>query len=97
MNKMKRRWKNLKQLDLAEQKHVNCIRIHKTETPSHRNKKIELCLNLLDEGRDFVTEARTVDRSRRYDIYLLDSGDVWEIETDHGVEKSDSTYTFYVD
>ncbi len=96
MGDVKRRWRHLKRLDISEQKHVNCIRVHRGETPSHRNKKIELCLELLDGGRDFVTEARNRDRSRRYDIYLLDSGDVWEIETDEGVEKSDADFVFYV-
>ena len=28
---------------------------------------------------------------------LLDSGDVWEIETDKGVKKEDADYVFYLD
>jgi len=94
MSRVKRRWRHLKRLDRSEFKHVNCIRVHRSGTERHRDKKIELCLELLDRGVDFVTEAKSGDR--RFDVYRLDSGEVWEIEADEDREKDDAGYTFYV-
>jgi len=44
-------------------------------------KKVELCWDLMQEGKHFITEARFKNRDLRADIYVLDDDEIWEIET----------------
>ena len=57
---------------------VNEIRIGNNESSAHRDKKIEICTELLKSGKCFVTEAIFVNGGRA-DILVLDDFRVVEI------------------
>jgi len=59
-------------------RHVNCIRLHKNTTLKHRNKMVEICNWMLDNGYDFVTEAKFKEGGRA-DIVCLDEGVAYEV------------------
>jgi len=66
-------------------KHINCIRIHATESKKHFMKKAGICYDLFKQGHDFLTEAWTTDRKQRFDI--LDLTDDIDIEIETGKSK----------
>jgi hypothetical protein len=57
---------------------VNEIRIGNNESSAHRDKKLEVCTELLKQGKHFVTEAIFVNGGRA-DILVLDDFRVIEI------------------
>ena len=62
-------------------KHINCIRIHPTETWAHLKGKVEYCHRLYKERKPFLTEVWTADHKQRFDILdILDNNNI-EIET----------------
>ena len=60
--------------------HRNCIRLSPANSLKHEMKKAELCYELLKEGKEFITEARFINKSRA-DILVLDDCIALEIET----------------
>lgn len=69
-------------------KHINCIRIHPTESDEHFYKKAIACRWLFKQGHPFLTEAWTEDRKKRFDIIdLKDDIDI-EIETGKSNKKA---------
>ena len=70
-------------------KHINCIRIHPTESDEHFLEKVKICRKLFKNGHQFLTEAWTVDRKRRFDIIDLIDDIIYEIETDNKIDKGD--------
>lgn len=68
-------------------RHINCIRIHPTESDEHFYEKVKVCRALFKEGKPFITEAWTNDRKQRFDILnLFDDEDI-EIETGKSKKK----------
>lgn len=73
---------------------VNEIRVGLNESVEHRDKKVEICIGLLKEGKSFVTEAIFLNGSRA-DILCLDNFTVYEImksEKDESIEKKREMY-----
>lgn len=62
-------------------KHINCVRMHPTETDAHWEGKQRKCRQLYKEDRPFLCEVWTRDRKQRFDILeLIDNLDI-EIST----------------
>lgn len=59
----------------------NHIRLHPQNSARHEMKKVEICWKLLQEGKEFITEAEFEDRDIRADIFVLDDGTIYEIES----------------
>ena len=73
---------NPRQLEHSSKIHRNCIRINTGNTYAHELKKFEECWRLATEGKEYITEAVVEGTKRRYDILVLDTGEIIEIETD---------------
>ena len=58
--------------------HLNCIRISTSESRRHIRKKVEVCLNLLQQKHKFVTEAIFITGGRA-DVFDITEGVVYEI------------------
>jgi hypothetical protein len=57
--------------------------IHQQNSDEHEHGKLEVCLKLLREGKEFITEAVPNDNPKlRHDVICLDDGVIFEIETD---------------
>lgn len=68
-------------------KHINCIRIHPTETWPHLKGKVAYCHRLYKDKKPFLTEVWTRDRKQRFDLLnLLDDEDI-EFETGKSKDK----------
>jgi len=65
-----------------DSRHRNCIRLHPQNTVEHEMKKAEICWELLQEDKEFITEARFENRDIRADVFVLDNGNIFEVETD---------------
>ena len=78
---MMERNRNARKLKQSDSMHRNCIRLHPQNTKEHEMKKVELCWELLQQGKEFITEARFKKGDMRADIYVLDNGDIYEIES----------------
>lgn len=74
-------------IDWSQAKHINCVRLHPTETPKHFMRKCELAYALHVLGRPFLTEVWTRDHKQRFDFLdLVDDLD-YEIETGKSKDK----------
>ena len=73
---------NTRPLEHTSKIHRGCIRINTGNTYAHELKKFEECWRLSEEGKEYITEAVVEDTKRRYDILVLDTGEIIEIETD---------------
>ena len=82
-----------KRNDTARQYHVpgmpnytsrkrNAIHFSKANSKPHEMGKASICYDLLAEGKSFITEAVHNKTGYRRDVVCLDSGNVYEIETD---------------
>lgn len=69
---------NLDLLEWHETSHLNCIRIGKSETFEHRLKKFEICSDLIDNEKDFITEAK-FKCGVRADVFEINAGICWEV------------------
>lgn len=84
---------NARKIEHTDARHRNCIRLHPQNSKRHEMKKVELCWELLQDGKEFVTEAKFKDKDIRADIYILDTGELWEIESsDYELEERKSKY-----
>lgn len=72
---------NARKLVEKDRKKQNVVNIHPQNSKRHEQKKFELCWDLEQENKKYVTEARFKDKNLRADIYVLDTGEVLEIET----------------
>jgi len=70
-----------REIDSSQFKHLNCIRIHPTESDEHFFKKVEKCRELFKLGHPFLTECWTKDHKQRFDILDLEMNEDIEIET----------------
>jgi len=77
----KTRNKNLRKLKNKDRKKTNTVDIHPQNSKAHEKKKFELCWQLEQKNKEYVTEARFKDTDLRADIYILDDDEIWEIET----------------
>ena len=59
----------------------NHVAIHPQNTKKHEKKKWEICWELRQQGKHFITEARFKNKNIRADIYVLDDDKMIEIET----------------
>ena len=73
---------------------LNEIRLGKNESPEHRDKKLEICIDLIKQNKSFITEAIFVSGGRA-DILVLDDFKVIEIvktETNKSIEYKKQSY-----
>lgn len=73
---------------------INMIRFSKTETEEHKNKKIEICNNLVKEGKSFITEAIFI-QGGRADIFILDDLTIIEILKSEKLENIENKKRYY--
>lgn len=76
--------------------HVNCIRLNITNSYSHEMKKVDICMEMLKRGQQFLVEAE-FERpfKKRADLVCLDTGTVYEIqgsESNESIEEKKKTY-----
>jgi|AKVG01.1.fsa_nt_gi hypothetical protein len=76
-----KRNQSLRNLVQEDRKKVNKLDIHRQNSKRHEKKKFEICWDLLQREKQFVTEARFKDRDLRADIYVLDDDEIHEVET----------------
>jgi len=77
----KKRNDNRRKLVEKDRKKTNVVDIHPQNTKAHEKKKFELCWQLEQENKKYVTEARFKDKDLRADIYVLDDDEILEIES----------------
>ena len=85
---------NLRKLQLASRKHLNCVRFGKNESIKHAMKKAEVCYRLNEAGYSFVTEAK-FENGKRADIYVLEDDTAIEIvntEKEKSIAKKKQAY-----
>lgn len=78
-----RRKRNKARRNLVEKdrKKTNVVDIHPQNSKAHEQKKFELCWQLEQNQKKYVTEARFQKRDLRADIYVLDDNELLEIES----------------
>ncbi len=81
----------LRNLDESGFKHINCVRIHPTESKEHFLKKCEIAWEIHSEGKPFLTEALTKNKKRRYDVLDLIDNIAYEVETGKSNKKNDDS------
>ena len=98
MNKQEQINNSIRELDLeqGQAKTMNAIKIHQKEGEEHFKMKCKICWDLHKEDKDFLTEAYTKDRSRKFDIVDLIDCDVIEIESKLKNMKKDADKTIYI-
>lgn len=72
---------NAEKVLYEDSKHRNRVNLHRQNSERHEMKKAELCWRLEQEEKHYITEARFKERDLRADIFVLDTGEIWEIET----------------
>lgn len=70
-----------------QRQHINCIRIHNTESREHFLGKCKVAYELHQIGVPFITEAWTTDRKKRYDLLELLNDFDYEFETGKSKKK----------
>ena len=81
-------------LDPMQRRPRGCVRLNASNALEHELAKFKVCWELLQEGKEFVTEA-VFANGKRADIFVLDTGDVIEIlhsETREMAEKKCAGY-----
>lgn len=96
MNKkqlQQKRNKNARKLVEKDRKKQNVVNIHPQNSKKHEQKKFELCWELEQQNKKYVTEARFKNRDIRADIYVLDDDEILEIESSqHELEDRKNQY-----
>ena len=69
---------SMRLLDPMQRRPRDCVRLNASNTLEHEYAKFKVCWGLLQEGKEFVTEA-VFRNGKRADIFVLDTGDVFEI------------------
>lgn len=77
----RKRNENRRKLKVKDRKKTNVVDIHPQNSKAHEKKKFELCWQLEQDGKEYITEARFKDRDLRADIYVLDDDELLEIES----------------
>jgi len=77
----KERNRNARKINNNDSRHRNKVNLHPQNTKAHEMKKVQLCWQLEQENKHYITEARFKDKDLRADIYVLDDDEIWEIET----------------
>lgn len=73
--------------------HRNYIQLHPQNSKEHEMKKVEICWNLLQKDKEFITEAEFRDKNVRADIVVLDDKKIIEIESsDYKLEERKKHY-----
>lgn len=84
---------NARKIKHEDAMHRNCIKIHPQNSKRHEMTKVKKCWELLQQGKEFVTEARFKDKDIRADIFVLDNGNIYEIESsDYKLEERKKDY-----
>lgn len=58
--------------------HINCIRVFKNNTVEHEMRKVEICMWLLKNDKEFLTEA-IFNNNKRCDIVNITDGIIYEV------------------
>lgn len=72
---------NMRKIKHEDSQHYNKLNIHAQNTFQHEKKKFEICYQLREQGKHFITEARFKNKDIRADIYVLDDDKIIEIES----------------
>lgn len=75
---------NLNKVKHSSAVHINKVDIHPQNTEEHEITKAEICYEIRSQGFNFVTEAEFKQEHGgiRPDIYVLETDECIEIETD---------------
>ena len=88
------RMESLKKLDSNAGFHkYNCVRISNGESERHILAKVIKCVEIMKLGHKFVTEAKSKDRKREFDVVDLDTGEIFEFEKNPKVNKGKDVTT----
>ncbi len=74
--------------------HRNFIKLNPSYSKAHEMKKVEICWQLLQEGKSFLTECE-FENGKRADICVLDNAQVIEImhsESNESIENKRKAY-----
>jgi hypothetical protein len=99
MNKTKDMWERtnevlrLNNIDRDQRQHINCIRIHPTESDEHFTWKVNKSRELFKSGHPFLTECFADCRKRRFDIIDLEDNIIYEGETTNIQKPGDNVKT----
>ena len=66
----------------------NAVFINPANSLKHETEKLKLCYNLRKEKKEFITEAVENKTGLRRDVVCLDTGIVYELETNPKKAKS---------
>lgn len=80
-------------IDPGSKMHMNCVRIHPTESLRHFMKKCEEAWEIYQDGKPFWSEAFTRNYKRKFDILDPLGWGIIELETDPKVNKKDADRT----
>lgn len=75
-------------IDHSQVKHINCVRMHPTETDEHWDGKQKLCRKLYKMKHPYICEVWTADHKKRYDVLDLEDDEDYEIETGKSKQKT---------
>lgn len=75
---MEKRRNSLRLLDRAYRVDVNAIKFNPSNTKAHEFQKAEVCWDLLQRKKEFITEAIFIEGGRA-DVFVLDDCQVIEI------------------
>lgn len=93
MDVKRRRNDNARKLETSDRQHRNCVRVHPQNSLEHEKRKFEKCWELAQDGKAFVTEARFSDKDIRADIFVLDTGHIYEVESsDYELDQRKADY-----
>lgn len=76
--------------------HRNCIILNSHNSEVHEKFKFKKCWELLKEGKEFLTEAKTLDGKRIADIVVLDDTLIIEIQNNESDESIAEKKAYYI-
>ena len=83
--------KNLEQIDSNLGFHkFFCVRINAGNSYEHEKKKFDIAYRLAKENHVFVTEAKSKNGKRKFDVFDATTGEIYEVETGKSYEKQGS-------
>jgi len=76
---------------------TGCVRINPNNSLEHELAKTKFAWKLAKLNQTFMTEAKSRDKKRRFDLINLTSGQVYEFETDGKINKGKDVITIKID
>jgi hypothetical protein len=84
----------LEKLDRYAGSHsTGCVRINPNNSLKHEMAKLKMAYKLAKLNQAFMTEAKSRDRNRRFDLINLTTGTIFEFETNGKINKGKDVIT----